>query len=124
MAHGSGVPDPGRPTRSDGIFRKGGKAIGGDLVSGKKTYISLKALESADERGRNYFLGILGRPNVSEKEIIEARDKMRDLGVLEDAETTVIFHSEKAIESVLSYPEGDSRTALTDIIRSMQNRLH
>ena len=103
---------------------KWGKPVGGDLVSGKKTYLSLKALESVNGAEKDYFYDVLEQSELSQAKIMEVRERMRSLGVLEEAETTVIFHSEKALESVLSFPEGKSRDALAHMIRAMQNRLH
>ncbi len=62
-----------------------GKQTGTDLMEGKKTYLLLRALEKAPDEQREWFRQIVLRNGLREDEIGEAGDRMKRLGVLDDA---------------------------------------
>jgi geranylgeranyl diphosphate synthase type II len=101
-----------------------GKPVGGDLAAGKKTFLTLKAVEASSADDRAFFRRILAERRADEREVELARDKMQSAGVLEAAEATVIFHSEKALESTRGLREGRARRSLEDLVRGLQNRMH
>jgi geranylgeranyl diphosphate synthase type II len=101
-----------------------GKPVGGDLIAGKKTFLTLKALETSRGEDRDYFRGILEGNGFSADRIPEAREKMKMLGVLEAARSTVIFHTDRALSAVDELPAGPSAKALAFLVQSLQDRGH
>lgn len=101
-----------------------GKPVGNDLMAGKKTFLSLTALELSEGSDHEWFVSILKRGGLPEQSIGTAKEKMENLGVLEAAKTSVIFHSDESLRIVSSLPAGQSRESLSFLIRQMQQRLH
>lgn len=103
---------------------KWGKPIGNDLISGKKTLLLLDAQERAVGEDRAFFEAARKRGGIKVEEVSLAREKMEALGVLEAAKTSVIFHSDQALQLVKELPGGESRETFEFFIREMQRRLH
>lgn len=101
-----------------------GKSIGGDLEEGKKTYLLLRALELAEGDEHAWFARIVERPGLAPDEVDEARDRMRRLGVLVDAERTVEQHYAEALRELEALPESVSRNTLASLIDQMRQRGH
>lgn len=58
---------------NEGIF---GKKTGGDIVTNKKTFLYIKALEIADENGRNELLNLYNTENIDPDYKIEVTKKL------------------------------------------------
>jgi len=101
-----------------------GKPLGGDLQSGKKTYMLLKALEEERQLQGSYFQSVLEKGGVVRSELDQARHKMDEFGVIDSARSTIILHSEKAQKNIAQLPEGIGREVLASLTVKMQRRLH
>ncbi len=101
-----------------------GKPIGNDLTAGKKTFLLLTALELSHGSDHEWFASILDGGGLPVRRIPGVKEKMENLGVLEAAKTSIIFHSDESLRIVSSLPAGRSRELLSFLIRQMQQRLH
>lgn len=101
-----------------------GKAIGGDLVAGKKTYLTVQALERAEGEEHRWFARLLTEGGLPDSDVEEARDRMERLGVLEEAQTAVQEYSSQAREHIHVLPDGLAKTSLRWLIRQMEARGH
>jgi len=108
-----------------------GKPVGGDLVSGKKTWLSIVAAERAESASRDsdpqleVFAGKLRTPGAfTFDDMQDARQTMERLGVLNDARASVIFHSDKARRYLDRLPDTVGRDVLRDLTDRMQRRYH
>lgn len=101
-----------------------GKAVGGDLVEGKKTFIVLRALEQAEGAEYDWFARIVNEGGLPPGDIPEARSRMERLGIFEEARSAVHRHSEAAKEALDALPAGSPRETLLWLISQMQARLH
>jgi geranylgeranyl diphosphate synthase, type I len=87
-----------------GVFgneKKLGKSVGSDISSGKQTLLVVKAREKADKKERKILNEILGKKNLSQKEIEKFRDIIRETGSLDYARkvsTDLIYQGKLAIE--------------------------
>ena len=130
-------------TAEDGSW---GKAVGGDLVAGKKTWLSIVAAERADavaagetaipdtETGSHTavrevefaeFARRLRTPgSFSFSDVPDARRAMDRLGVLNDARSSVIFHSDEARKLLDRLPDCVGRDVLRNLTDRMQRRYH
>ena len=82
-----------------GIFgdkSKTGKEIGIDIAEGKKTLLVLDAFELADAKQKNMLKKLLGKKDISWKEIKEFQKILIDCGALETAQKQVEAYSSKA----------------------------
>ncbi|HPI53257.1 MAG TPA: polyprenyl synthetase family protein [Chitinophagaceae bacterium] len=101
-----------------GAVAKTGKQIGGDILSNKKTYLSTKAYELANEDQKKIFAELLARQDANKVE-----DTLRffdELGVKQQLEQEIIQYTEKAYEFLEKVPVMDRRKthlrALTDML--------
>jgi len=101
-----------------------GKAVGGDLVVGKKTYLTLRALERAEGDEHDWFARLVTDGGLPPSDVSEARERMDRLGVFEDARSAVARYSDAAREHLQVLPEGASTTALHWLIDQMEARSH
>ncbi|HUF08025.1 MAG TPA: polyprenyl synthetase family protein [Rhodothermales bacterium] len=100
-----------------------GKPIGADLLTGKRTFLLLKAVELEDESDGVWFRPLMERAGVDESHITEARSRMEELGVLRSAESVILGQYGKALETLESLEPGVSLTGLRRIIERMQMRI-
>ncbi len=101
-----------------------GKAIGGDLVTAKKTFLLLRTLERAEGAERAWFERIVREGGLAEAEVPEARARMDRLGVLDEAREAVLRHSNAAAVSLGTLPATHATDTLSWLIEQMQARLH
>jgi geranylgeranyl diphosphate synthase type II len=101
-----------------------GKAVGGDLVVGKKTFLTLRALERADGEEYDWFARILTDGGLPPSDVPEARSRMERLGVFEDARQAVRRYTAQARERLQVLPDGPPAQALRWLIDEMQARSH
>ena len=102
-----------------------GKAIGGDLQVGKRTFITLTALQRASGSTQTWLRDTLFENGGCPPDQIEAvQHTMRDLGVFEAAREAVAQHTASAHEQLRLLPETPARAALFDLLDRLQQRAY
>lgn len=101
-----------------------GKAVGGDLVAGKKTFVTLRALERSEGTEYDWFLRLVTDGGLSPDKIPEARRRMADLGVFDDARDAVASYTEEAREHLTSLPEHEATDTLHWLLDRLEARGH
>ncbi len=99
-----------------------GKAVGGDLVTGKKTFLTLRALERAEGDDYDWFARIMTEGGLPKTDVAEARERMARLGVFDDARDVVQQYTDRAREQLQVLPEGRASTSLRWLIDQMEAR--
>ncbi len=89
-----------------------GKAVGGDLVQGKKTFLLLRALERSEGAGHAWFRRAVTDGGLPAADVDEARRRMDALGVLGEARAAVRRHSEAGAEALRGLPPSEARATL------------
>lgn len=84
-----------------------GKAIGSDLLEGKKTFLFLKALEKAKGSDRDILLKIIQQKGIRRDEIDKYKNLYSKLGVLSDAEQEIMKYTKLAQKNLSSLPNKD-----------------
>ncbi len=92
-----------------------GKAIGGDLVAGKRTFLLLRALE----RDAWFTQALAG---LDAADVPEARARMERLGVLSDAEAVVEACVADGLEALSVLPDGAAAEALRALALGLVGR--
>ena len=92
-------------------------------MAAKKTWLLLNALADSGEQG-GWFREMVERGGANQEEIPEARRRMEEMGIIESAREAVIFHSEEAMNRIMTLPEGVGQQSLAALTRKMQQRLH
>lgn len=102
-----------------------GKAIGGDLQAGKKTFVTLTALERATGATHDKLQRILFEGGGCPPDKIEqVQTTMRDLGVFDVARDAVSHYTDEAHTLLDVVPDGAPRTALFDLLAQLQERAY
>jgi geranylgeranyl diphosphate synthase type II len=101
-----------------------GKAVGGDLVVGKKTYLTLRALERAEGEEYDWFARLVTDGGLPPEDVPEARDRMARLGIFEEARDAVQRYTEQARTHLDVLPDGEAASALHWLIDEMEARSH
>lgn len=100
-----------------------GKAIGGDLMEGKRTYLLLRTIERSNGENRVWFERIINDGGIPQEEVLEARERMAHLGVLEEAERVVIEYSSRAETCLTRLPRVAAVETLRWLIHRMKARM-
>ena len=100
---------------------KWGKAVGGDLVAGKRTWLLLRSIERAQtEDDRAFFDRALD--GLDAQLVPDARGRMDRLGVLEEAAEAARHHAELGTSGLGVLPAGPSAAALRQLAASLATR--
>jgi geranylgeranyl diphosphate synthase type II len=99
-----------------------GKPVGGDLVNGKKTYVTLQALQRADGDRESWLRTILEKPSLTPAEVDEARSWMREAGVFEDTEAAFTRYFTTARSALDTLPDHPSTDTLHYVIDYTEER--
>jgi len=101
-----------------------GKAVGGDLVNGKKTYLTLRALERAEGDEYEWFFRLVREGGLPRSDVEEARRRMARLGVFDDARGAVAEYTEQARHHLEVLPDSRGSVTLRWLLDEMEARSH
>lgn len=88
-----------------------GKKIGGDIMEGKKTFLTISAMNAADEHTRIRLAGLLhNREMIREEKIGQVLEIFEKLGTRQVAEKAVAFYTGQAIDALDSLGISPGRT--------------
>jgi geranylgeranyl diphosphate synthase type II len=101
-----------------------GRGVGGDLVRGKKTFLTLRALERAEGENHDWFARLVTDGGLPREDVPEARDRMADLGVFEEARAAVRRYTDEAHDHLDPLPTSDAADTLHWLVDRLQARDH
>ncbi|HET6528323.1 MAG TPA: polyprenyl synthetase family protein [Balneolaceae bacterium] len=101
---------------------KFGKTRGGDIIEGKKTYLSLLALQRSNEYQKRILAKTLGAKDISEKEIAQVIRLYDELDVLDDARKAIQYHYRVAIDHLDSFASSDYKTEIIEFLNHLTSR--
>lgn len=96
-----------------------GKPVGSDIREGKSTLLTLKALQSANERQRARLQSILGNARASDDAINEVAQLLRDLGAIKYAQDLSHKYVDEALAHLRPLPDSEYKV----LLRSWANYL-
>ncbi len=99
-----------------------GKNVGGDLVEGKKTYLLLKALESARGEDLEKIKLIIEKKGICREEIIFYKNLYIKLGVVDEAKKEIKKYSAKALRLLNNLKHAEDREIFVWLADSLINR--
>lgn len=98
-----------------------GKNIGGDIVSNKKTYMLINALQKADTGQREELMHWISAQNFDEKQKVSAVRSLYDaIGIRQLAEHTIEHYFQQSLQCLEQVAVGDERKAE---LRAYVNRM-
>ncbi len=99
-----------------------GKAIGGDILCGKKTYLLLTALNKADATTKQELTNTLTANIDDEEKIASVRSIYDRLGVKHSAEQAIEEHTAQAIAALQQLPQNEQNKTLYKLAQQLSNR--
>jgi len=99
-----------------------GRGVGGDLVQGKRTFLTLRALERAEGAEHDWFARLVTDGGLPRNDVSEARDRMARLGVFEEAREAVRSYTEQARDHLAGLPETAAAETLHWLLDRLQAR--
>lgn len=100
-----------------------GKQVGGDIMSNKKTFLLIKALERAKGKDKAELLKWLKDPKPDKNKKVKAVTAIYDrLEIQAVAETEINNYFTKGLNSLQSLPKSESRDTLAQFIVSLMKR--
>lgn len=93
-----------------------GKAVGGDVMEGKKTYLLLRALDVATGDDADVLHALVAAKGCAPDAVPDVRARMDRLGVLDDARRAVADWTQAAAGALGRLPAGLARDALARVI--------
>ena len=103
---------------------KFGKRVCGDIYEGKKTYLTILALERADKEQKEFIESVLSEENSKEKEVDVVLQLMKELEVIADTALKVEQHYNKAIDSLNNFEDSEYKQELKNLLIFLKNRDH
>lgn len=101
---------------------KTGKVVGGDIREGKKTYLSILALERADQKQKQFLSEILGKENISDQEVDQVVTIFETLGVIKAAEDQIEEFYHQASDLLEKFPKNSARDEINKLLKQLMNR--
>lgn len=101
-----------------------GKNIGGDILTRKKTYLLLKAIEKASEEQKTLLYSVLGNETLSDsKKILDVTTLYNHLGIKEETNATIDKYIAQCQQNLaaLSIPK-DRKAELFSLISKLEHR--
>lgn len=101
-----------------------GKKIGGDIAEGKMTYLTIEALNRADEKQKDEIYRILKQPAsaVTDTDVETVVDLYRKLTVLEDARQAIEEYYTGAERYLNRLADSNFKDQLSDVLSSLADR--
>lgn len=103
---------------------KFGKRPGGDIFEGKKTYLTILALERANEEQKNIIQSTLNAEAPTNKQVDEVLEIMQNLNVMTDIAQEVEMHYQKAHQLLKNFKSTSYKQELEKLLNFLQNRDH
>ncbi len=102
-----------------GDASKFGKKVGGDITEGKKTWLTILALERADDTDRLLLEQILGKRDTDESDILNVIRIYNDLGIINDAVKAIDDHYNNALRILDQFEQ----SAFKEEIKALLDKL-
>ena len=99
-----------------------GKKAGGDIIEGKKTWLSILALERADDTDRMILNQILGNEHADESDILRVVRIYHDLGVIDDALKAISEHYNMGLQELDQFEESGYREEIKVLLDKLKVR--
>lgn len=103
---------------------KFGKRPGGDIFEGKKTYLTILALERADAQQSTLIQDILEDENPKPEQVDQVLSIMKELNILNDVAREIDQHYQKAYQLLKKFRTSEYQQELEKLLIFLQNRDH
>lgn len=101
---------------------KFGKRKGGDIYEGKKTFLSILALERAEGDQKTKLSSILQNPNCTESDVAYVIELFEQLGVISDAQEAIKNRYIKGLHALSFFNDSPYKSALINLLDKLTAR--
>jgi len=101
---------------------KFGKKQGGDIIEGKKTYLSILSLESGNKKQKEILQKVLQKPVAGKEDVEKIIDLYTSLGVIEKTRATIEYHYENAMNHLEAFNSSEYKDDIIDYLNKLINR--
>lgn len=103
---------------------KFGKKPGGDIFEGKKTYLTILALERADSEQAKIINQVLNQNSPTEDQVQQVLDILHDLNVMDDVALEIQKHYDEALNLLRAFKPSPYKQELENLLNFLKNRDH
>lgn len=103
---------------------KFGKRPGGDIFEGKKTYLTILALERSNKSETSFIKDTLLAKNPSDKSVEQVLTIMKDLDVINEVAAEIETRYKKAFELLTHFPNSEFKEELENLLTFLRFRDH
>lgn len=86
---------------------KFGKKVGGDIIEGKQTYLSILARKLADSEDKHILTSLPGKPGITDSEVKSIIDLYRKYDVIEKTSNEIASIYDKASDLLNFFPDSE-----------------
>ncbi|PAU93797.1 hypothetical protein CK503_08975 [Aliifodinibius salipaludis] len=101
---------------------KFGKKRGGDIIEGKKTYLTLLALERCNNKQRKQLKKILTDDKNSATDVDTVIDIYHDLNIIEDTNKAVQYHYQEAVQHLEEFDDSEYKEEIINFFNHLISR--
>lgn len=102
--------------------KKFGKKKGGDIVEGKKTYLTLLALQRSEKNTKKKLEELLTSKENTQQEIAEVISIFESHDVFSDTKNAIEYHYQAAIDHLESFRESQYKKGITEFLNRLISR--
>lgn len=99
-----------------------GKKRGGDIIEGKKTYLTLLALQRGNRDQKEFISEQLASPDNTKQEISSMISLYEKLGVIEETKKAIEYHYEVAIDHLDVFEAADYKKEIIEFLNRLISR--
>lgn len=101
---------------------KFGKKQGGDIIEGKKTYLSILSLESGNEEQKEILQRVLRKQIAGKEDLERIINLYTSLGVIEKTRATIRHHYENAMNHLEAFESSEYKDDIINYLNKLINR--
>jgi geranylgeranyl diphosphate synthase, type II len=102
--------------------KKFGKTTGGDISEGKKTWLSILALQKAGRAQKEYILDVLQKKDNTDSEIRKVIELYYELGVIEETQSAFETHYLNAVSHLDKFTDSFYKHEIKTLLNELKNR--
>lgn len=101
---------------------KFGKKRGGDIIEGKKTYLTLLALERCNNKQRKQLQKIVIDDKSNTEDVDTVIDMYQDLNIIEDTKNAVQYHYQEAMDHLERFDDSEYKKEIITFFNHLISR--
>ncbi len=101
---------------------KFGKRKGGDIIEGKKTYLTLLALQRCNEEQKKILKDVLQRDDVTRNQIARVIKIYDDLNIIDETQQTIQYHYQAAVDHLDTFESSRYKNEIIEFLNRLISR--